>query len=186
MGLIDDTNPLTRRKIAVKMGVTLNELSEIARRLCEVGLIDQETLQPLAWNKRQFVSDTDPTNTERQRKYRMKAKPAVSNALRNGSITPVEEETDKETEQKQKTELPEWLPLAVIADFREHRKKIKKPLTERAEQLFMRELERLRDAGHDPVECVETAILNGWSSVYAPKTQAVPVVKSYRDEWTTK
>lgn len=81
-GILDEMQPtLMRRKVAVKLGLDLRELGEVARRLAEVGLIDQETLQPLAWDRRQFKSDKDNTAAERQKRYRESRK---SNALRNG------------------------------------------------------------------------------------------------------
>lgn len=45
-GLLDGTDVLTRRKVAVKLGLDSRELEEVARRLAEVGLIDAETLEP--------------------------------------------------------------------------------------------------------------------------------------------
>lgn len=45
-GLLDGEDPLMRRKIAVKLGLAVRELDEVARRLEEVGLVDAETLQP--------------------------------------------------------------------------------------------------------------------------------------------
>lgn len=61
---------LVRRKVAVKLGLDLRAFEEAVRRLAEVGLIDQESLQPLAWEKRQARSDADPTAADRQRRYR--------------------------------------------------------------------------------------------------------------------
>lgn len=71
MELQDDMSVITRRKIAVKMGLDLRELGEVARRLSEVGLIDQDTLQPKKWDERQFKSDS---SIARVRKYRDKLK----------------------------------------------------------------------------------------------------------------
>lgn len=69
-GLLDEAvSDLRDRKIAVKLGVQVRELEEIARRLSEVGLID-ENLCPLAWDELQKVSDS---STERSRKHREKA-----------------------------------------------------------------------------------------------------------------
>ena len=81
-GLLDrDESPeLMRRKIALKLGLVVRELDEVARRLSEVGLIDRETLQPLAWDKRQFNSDN---STERVRAYRERQ----SQKARNGDET---------------------------------------------------------------------------------------------------
>ena len=71
MGILDDMSVITRRKIAVKMGLDLRELGEVARRLAEVDLIDQDTLQPKKWDERQFKSDS---SSERVRAYREKMK----------------------------------------------------------------------------------------------------------------
>jgi hypothetical protein len=75
-GILDkDEDPqLMMRKVAKKLGVTTDVLDEVARRLAEVGLIERQTLQPLAWGERQFRSDADPTAAERKRRQREKAK----------------------------------------------------------------------------------------------------------------
>lgn len=69
-GLLDEGGPLLMRKVAVKLGLSVREVEEVARRLAEVELIDKSTLQPLAWDDRQMKSDTDPTAAERKRKQR--------------------------------------------------------------------------------------------------------------------
>src|SRR5690606_24121192 len=120
-GVLNNDDTLMMRKVAVKLGIDARTLEDVARRLAEVGLIDQETLQPLNWDSRQMSSDTDPTNAERQRRYRKRKqgeeaaeaeqKPEEgqgngnSNALRNGGITPldIDKEEDKETDKEQKT-----------------------------------------------------------------------------------
>lgn len=64
------TEDLVRRKLAVKLGLDMRAFEEAVRRIAEVGLIDQETLQPLAWEKRQSRSDADPTAAERKQRQR--------------------------------------------------------------------------------------------------------------------
>lgn len=58
------------------------------------------------------------------------------------------------------------VPKSVMADFRAHRRKIKKPMTERAEQLILTKLEKLLAEGHDPAAVVEQSIENGWAGVF--------------------
>jgi len=88
-GLIDEPETeLKRRKIALKMGLAYLELDEVARRLSEVGLIDRKTLQPLAWDERQYQSDN---STERVRAYRERVK-----RQRNVSVTAQDTDTDTE------------------------------------------------------------------------------------------
>ena len=67
-GILDSPPDLMRRKVAVKLGLDSRELDEVARRLSEVGLIDRNSLKPLAWDRRQFISDADNTAAERQRR----------------------------------------------------------------------------------------------------------------------
>lgn len=98
-GLLDsaDGHELKLRKIALKLGLSTRELDEVARRLAEVGLIDRTSLQPLAWDERQFQSDA---STDRVRKFRERQKQAGNTVKRTGnvSVTVQETETDTETE----------------------------------------------------------------------------------------
>lgn len=85
----------------------------------------------------------------------------------------LEEEQEKEVKPKRVDVFGEYagddLELkAVLKDFEAMRKQ-KSPMTERAKRLLCAELDRLHQQGHDRVECLNTAILNGWKSVYAPK-----------------
>lgn len=67
-GILDnDNHVLMRRMVAVKLGLDVRELDEVSRRLAEVGLIDQVSLQPTGWENRQFKSDN---STERVREWR--------------------------------------------------------------------------------------------------------------------
>lgn len=97
-GILESNDALMRRKVAVKLGLDLRELDEVARRLSEVGLIDQETLQPLKWKERQFQSDS---SKERVRKFREKIKKQDCNdkeRYRNVTVTAQEADTESETE----------------------------------------------------------------------------------------
>ena len=97
-GLLDEPDSqLRNRKIAVKLGVQVRELEEIARRLQEVGLID-ENLNPSKWNDLQFRSDT---STDRVKKYREKQQRNGKERFRNVSVT--RQETDTETEKKEES-----------------------------------------------------------------------------------
>lgn len=65
--------------------------------------------------------------------------------------------------------LPEWLPESSIKEFKAHRVKLKKPMTDRSVALLVGELEKIKAAGHDPIECLNTAIFKGWLTPYMPK-----------------
>jgi len=118
-GILDEENDaLKLRKIAVKLGLQLRELEEVVRRLSEVGLVDQETIQPCGWCKRQYTSDN---STERVRKHREKAKSREKTSAKHDetlqkrsetvSVTPPDTDTDTEKRARatrlQLTELPD-------------------------------------------------------------------------------
>lgn len=70
------------------------------------------------------------------------------------------------------TALPSWIPQETWDAFVEMRKKtLKKPPTDFALNLILRELFKLRDQGHDPLACLEQSIVNGWCDVYALKAK---------------
>ena len=90
-GILDESGPLLMRKAAVKMGLAVRELEEVARRLSEVGLIDAATLQPLAWDARQMKSDS---SAERVQAYRERQK----HAKQGGNVTVTAQDTDTDTD----------------------------------------------------------------------------------------
>ena len=87
----------------------------------------------------------------------------------NSAVCSLQSSIDKEKQAKEK---PIWLPEKEFEDFKKMRKKIKSPMTERAEELLIMRLERLKTEGHDPKELLETAILNSWKGVWPAKDVA--------------
>jgi hypothetical protein len=75
--------------------------------------------------------------------------------------------------------LPTWLPQENWDAFIEMRKKtLKKPPTDFALLLVLKELYSLRDAGQDPLACLNQSIVNGWADVYAIKAKKAERVSS--------
>lgn len=72
------------RLVGQKLWVDRSAIVEVKRRLEEVGLIDANW-QPVAWDKRQFVSDRDPTAAERQQRWRERKR--KEQEKRNGDVT---------------------------------------------------------------------------------------------------
>lgn len=85
-GLLDkgDAPALLMRKVAVKLGLDVRSLEEVARRLAEVGLIEQATLQPSKWATLQMRSDVDATAADRKRRQRQRKKDADSEGEKGG------------------------------------------------------------------------------------------------------
>lgn len=59
--------------------------------------------------------------------------------------------------------------LAALRDFEEFRKKIKKPLTDRAKQLLLGKLQKLSNDPKTQIEILNQSILKTWTDVYALK-----------------
>lgn len=66
-------------------------------------------------------------------------------------------------------ELQEMGVNGVWYDFIDHRKQIRKPLTEKAESLIVSKLKKFTAEGMDATAVLEQSIENGWSGVFALK-----------------
>ena len=60
----------------------------------------------------------------------------------------------------------QWIDPESWQAFIEMRRKIKAPLTSYAEKLVVRELVKLKSAGHDPQACLDQSIMLGWRDVF--------------------
>lgn len=67
---------------------------------------------------------------------------------------------------------PDWVPLDAWKGYEEMRFRIKKPMTDRARKLVIKELEKLRDMGHDPAAVLDRSTVKGWTDVYPLKDGA--------------
>lgn len=81
---------------------------------------------------------------------------------------------EKEKVQKEKVDLaiPDWLPKPDWKDFCEMRQRIRKPLTLRAKQLTIDDLEKLKQLGNDPSLVLQQSVKNSWQGVFALKSSA--------------
>ena len=80
-----------------------------------------------------------------------------------------EEKRREETKETVLEVLPEWLPANRWQDFIEHRKALRKPMTDKARTRMLTHLADLKAQGHDVLTLMDTAIRSGWQDVYAPK-----------------
>lgn len=65
--------------------------------------------------------------------------------------------------------LPDWIPVDAWNGFIEMRKEKKKAPTDKARDLLMAELQRLKVAGQDIEKVLNKSTVNGWTDVYAIK-----------------
>jgi hypothetical protein len=64
---------------------------------------------------------------------------------------------------------PDWIDAALWDDYLAMRVRIRKPATDKAKALIVRDLERLKSDGFDPTAVLERSIANSWQGVFPPK-----------------
>lgn len=65
------------------------------------------------------------------------------------------------------------VPGAAMKAFREHRTKLKHPMTKRAEELIVGKLEKIwNERGHDPAAVIDQSIVEGWRGVFPLKDES--------------
>jgi hypothetical protein len=64
---------------------------------------------------------------------------------------------------------PEWVPVDSWKAFEQMRTKARKPMTDRARELIVKELESLQSKGFDPVAVLDQSIRNNWQDVFPLK-----------------
>jgi hypothetical protein len=67
--------------------------------------------------------------------------------------------------------LPGWITSDSWEAFLAMRKKLKKPMSERAKKTLLTKLEKLKTEGHDPNVLLDEAEFRGWLTVYPPKPE---------------
>ena len=162
------------RVVARRLGLYGEAFEAARKRLVEAGLIDYK-FQPVAWDKRQFVSDV---STERVHAYRERMK-----HTRNVSVTAQEADTEteadtekeKEGEKKPSAYAPP-LPDDLLKDFLQVRKAKKAgPITKTVVAGIAREAGK---AGISLIDAVTACCEYGWQGFnaqwYADRTKGRP------------
>lgn len=66
---------------------------------------------------------------------------------------------------------PAWIPMEAWNGYSEMRKKLRKPMTDRAARLKFLDLQKFMDAGHDLTAILDKSTENSWLDLYEPKTK---------------
>jgi hypothetical protein len=74
--------------------------------------------------------------------------------------------------------LPAYIDSEAWAGFAEMRRKIRAPLTDRASMLILRDLQKIKDAGHCPNAALDQSTMNGWRGVWPAKEKQIEVTQS--------
>lgn len=120
---------------------------------------------------RQRIADKRKTSIESDVSQSVAECRSESLEVANVAYTEAEANTDTDTNKKQKkvASLPTWLPKELWNEYKEHRRKLKAPLTDYAEYLELKELTKLRDAGNDPEKVINKTIQKGWKGLFELK-----------------
>jgi hypothetical protein len=97
------------------------------------------------------------------------------------AIPETEREGERETEKEKKLtliEIPDWLDKTDWKDFVAMRKKIGKPMTDRAAKIVISKLEKMKLKGINPSIPLQNSILHSWQDVYEPKNETVTNINS--------
>lgn len=79
---------------------------------------------------------------------------------------PTKDTTTKDTTTKESIVFPDWFPLKEWGNFVDMRKKIKAPLTDKAIELAVSKLSKLKNEGNDPIEVLNESIMNSWKGIF--------------------
>lgn len=79
---------------------------------------------------------------------------------------------------------PSWIPEDSWKAFEQMRSKARKPMTDRARELIVKELETLQGKGFDPVLVLDQSIRNNWQDVFPLKDKggATQSLSSFMEE----
>ena len=185
-GVLDETGSLLFRKVAVKLGLDVRSVEEVARRLSEVGLIDEKTLQPIAWEARQFRSDS---SAARVAAYRERKKQGVK---RDGNVTVTAQDTDTDTdkEEEEKTKktaprkrdatfaVPDWINKTHWDAWHSCAKR--KNASDAQKQMAVDKLDSWRQQGIDHAAALENAAIAGWQGLFKPDAPAAAMTPARR------
>jgi hypothetical protein len=115
------------------------------------------------------------SNADRQRRFRERKRlesnahsNAVSNAVTSNAVTLLDQDLDQDQKKVRElvAPLPDWLPQDPWKAWLEVRRRNKAPNTPRALTLAIKELEKLRADGQDPVAVLEQSTLRGWRGLF--------------------
>lgn len=115
-----------------------------------------------------------------------KSQKKESNSGNNGSKSQelsLKESKEKKSRVKENKEhnsvyVPDEKLNQAIVDFMEYRKKIRKPLTERALELLIEKLDGMTADPNEKIEILNQSVMNGWQGVFPLKEKKSPVKPS--------
>lgn len=85
--------------------------------------------------------------------------------------------------------IPQWMTGEIAeawAEYVAQRIKDKKAMTDRSMVARIKRLQELKDAGHDPLHCLDEAINGHWLDFYVPKEKPIEAAPQSQAEKTAE
>lgn len=173
--LIAGSSP-TEAQLAVQVGASTPEVSEMIGQLEAAGVFSR-TGSGVIYSRR-MTRDNRKANIARKNGksggnpslLKQTGNPASDKPPVKGGVKPQIPEARDQKKREDKPlsprAIPDWLPMEEWRGFRAMRAKIKKPLTDRAATMAIRNLAELRDAGQDPAAVLDQSTLHCWQDLY--------------------
>lgn len=170
------------KKLSEELGITVQQTRTAINKLISTNEITNSKFAECnvftLINYDKFQAVTNETTNHQQTSNK---RPTNVQQIDNKSITTtkeykeIEEYKEYKEIKKGKENFPPFEKIEddklkqVLSDFKEMRKVMKKPMTEKAEQLLLNKLDNLSTDTEQQIKIVEQAIVNGWLSVYPLK-----------------
>ena len=178
-----ETIPYDEKMLSVVTNTNVDIVRSAMKIFTELQMIDVLEDRTIFMNETNKLLGSESVSAERVRNHREKQRMLQCNAEVTKCNTEIEKETDKELKSKSNnkkaaspldgvlSEIENEELRQTYADYIEMRKTIKAPMTERALRLLMNRVDSLETSVDGKCSLLETAILNNWKSVYAPKNE---------------
>ena len=161
----DYSNPASYRLLLAKTHSTEDTAGKILQLLADLGTIDPELHKSrIIWSQN-LIENLELVY--RRRAMGIPERPVIAN---NNPVN-----VNKSTQTKlnntklNNTILPEWIDKDTWKAFLEMRRKKKAIPTEKAKELLIKELEKLKDEGHNPSEVLNQSIMRNYTGVFPLK-----------------
>lgn len=184
-----------RRSIAVELGVSESKIQRILKLFESEQQIEQQTtpqnrlISILNWDKYQNSEQPFEQQVNNNRTTSEQQVNTNKNIKNNNNIKNLEKEKYK----KEKVTFDDIFSANnfsaelenTLRDFIDMRKAIKKPMTSKALELLIRNLEKLTNLEAEKIEILNQSIEHGWQTVYPLKRNVISQ-KSGADLWLEK
>lgn len=169
----------SRAAIAEATGLPVTRVSEVTARLVRLGWLRKSHEGRTVYRVSRTAEVTESvTVTDSVTGYRKSDCKITDSEMLGVTDSVTQEYTSEQTSNRPTTraqrarvdlEPPDWISRERWAEFLEHRRAIKAPMTDVAQKRALAVLAQYRMQGHDPNAVLEQSIVNGWRGLFPLK-----------------